>query len=59
MTVMIATMSLENKNEEETISTARFAQRCQKLINHISINEQKDLATVIKQLKAQNIALSL
>ena len=37
-TVMIATMSVDKSNEEETLSTARFAHRCQKLVNDISIN---------------------
>ena len=34
-TVMIANMSTDMQNEEETISTARFAQRCQKLVNEL------------------------
>ena len=32
-TVMIANLSLDSDNEDETISTARFAVRCQKLVN--------------------------
>jgi len=32
-TVMIANLSTDISNEEETISTARFAIRCQKLVN--------------------------
>ena len=32
-TVMIANLSTDISNEEETVSTARFALRCQKLIN--------------------------
>lgn len=32
-TVMIANLSTNIMNEEETISTARFANRCQKLVN--------------------------
>ena len=38
-TVMIATLSLDKSSEEETLSTARFAHRCQKLVNEVSINE--------------------
>jgi len=38
-TVMIATLSMDKSSEEETLSTARFAHRCQKLVNDISINE--------------------
>ena len=32
-TVMIADLSTDISNEEETVSTARFALRCQKLVN--------------------------
>ena len=49
-TVMIATLSLDKQSEEETLSTARFAHRCQKLVNEISINEQVDLNSVVKRL---------
>lgn len=38
-TVMIATMAMDKASEDETLSTARFAHRCQKLVNEISINE--------------------
>jgi len=38
-TVMIANFSMEKQSEEETLSTARFALRCQKLVNDIQINE--------------------
>jgi kinesin family protein 6/9 len=38
-TVMIATLSLDKASEDETISTARFAQRFQKLVNEATINE--------------------
>jgi len=48
---MIATLSTDKNNEEETLSTARFAQRCQKLINELKINEQLDLNTVVKRLQ--------
>jgi kinesin family protein 6/9 len=57
-TVMVATLALDKSNEDETLSTARFAHRCQKLVNDISINEQHDLATVVKKLQEQNIELS-
>jgi kinesin family protein 6/9 len=49
-TVMIATMSGERGNMEESISTARFAQRCQILENEIKINEQLNLSEVVKRL---------
>lgn len=57
-TVMVATLALDKSNEDETLSTARFAHRCQKLVNNISINEQHDLATVVKKLQEQNIELA-
>ena len=49
-TVMIATLSIDKQNEDETLSTARFAHRCQKLVNELHINEQLDLNTVVKRL---------
>lgn len=42
-TVMIANLSPDIENEEETISTCRFAQRCAKLVNEIRINEILDV----------------
>lgn len=57
-TVMIATLSIDKSNEDETLSTARFAHRCQKLVNELHINEQLDLNTVVKRLQEQNIELS-
>ena len=58
MTVMIATMSAEFTNLEETLSTARFANRCQKLINEVNVNEQMDLNSIVRRLQEQNMALS-
>ncbi len=46
-TVMIANMSLNLENEEETLSTARFAQRCAKLVNEMRVNEVVDLNTMV------------
>ena len=37
-TVMIANLSFELDNQEETLSTARFAIRCQKLVNNLTRN---------------------
>lgn len=42
-TVMIANISLDLDNEDESVSTARFAIRCQKLVNQVSRNTQLDL----------------
>ena len=36
-TVMVATLSSDIENLEETISTARFAQRCSQLVNEVNI----------------------
>jgi len=41
-TVMIANVSPDVYNEEESISTCRFAMRCSKLVNEIYINEKFD-----------------
>ena len=41
-TVMIANLSTDLTNEEETMSTARFATRCQKLVNVLYKNEHLD-----------------
>lgn len=46
-TVMIATMSPDIENEEETLSTARFAQRCAKLVNEVRVNEVIDMNTMV------------
>ena len=42
-TVMIANLSTDISNEEETVSTARFALRCQKLVNQLYKNEHLDM----------------
>ena len=42
-TVMIANLSTDISNEEETISTARFALRCQKLVNQLYKNVKLDM----------------
>jgi kinesin family protein 6/9 len=38
-TVMIANLSSDLRDEEETVSTARFDIRCQKLVNLVYKNE--------------------
>jgi hypothetical protein len=40
---MIANLSTDISNEEETVSTARFALRCQKLVNQLYKNEHLDI----------------
>ena len=56
---MIANMSSEISNIDETISTARFASRCSLLVNEIRINEQLNLEAIIERLKAENESLKL
>jgi len=53
-TVMIANMSPDIENEEETLSTARFAQRCAKLVNEMRVNEVMDVNTMLQKLSSEN-----
>ena len=46
-TVMIANMSPDLENEEETLSTARFALRCAKLVNEMRVNEVLDVNNIL------------
>jgi kinesin family protein 6/9 len=52
-TAMVATLSVENLHIDESISTARFAQRVARIKNQLSINEEVDPKVVIKHLKAR------
>ena len=56
-TVMIANLSAEADNIDESISTARFAQRCSMLVNEIHVNERMDLNLIIKKLEEENTVL--
>eukprot|EP01016_Furgasonia_blochmanni_P031008 TRINITY_DN3210_c0_g1_i8.p1 TRINITY_DN3210_c0_g1~~TRINITY_DN3210_c0_g1_i8.p1 ORF type:complete len:633 (-),score=177.49 TRINITY_DN3210_c0_g1_i8:277-2082(-) len=56
-TVMIATLSGDVDNLEETISTARFAQRCSQLENEIKKNEKVDLNVLVQKLEKENYSL--
>ena len=53
-TVMIANMSSDLQNEEETISTARFALRCQKLVNQLYQNVVLDTNVCLQKLQVEN-----
>ena len=53
-TVMIANLSTDISNEEETISTARFALRCQKLVNELYRNEHLDTNICMQKLQNEN-----
>jgi len=50
-TVMIATMACELEHADETISTARFGQRCSQLVNEIKRNEKIDIDHYVKRLE--------
>ena len=52
-TTMIATVSAEKAQTEESISTCRFAQRVALVQNEAVINEEVDPASVIQRLKAE------
>ena len=56
-TVMIANLSTDISNEEETISTARFALRCQKLVNQLYRNEHLDTDIAMQKLQNENTQL--
>ncbi|KAL1525694.1 hypothetical protein AB1Y20_020543 [Prymnesium parvum] len=52
-TVMVATMSSEAVQLDETISTCRFAQRVALIANKLEINEEVDPKLLIARLKAE------
>lgn len=54
---MVANISSDNDNFHETISTARFSQRCAQLQNEVKKNEKVDLKSVIKKLEQENLNL--
>ncbi|XP_072028607.1 uncharacterized protein [Amphiura filiformis] len=53
LTAMIATLSIEDVNIGESLSTCRFAMRVVCIENHASRNESLDDKTVIKRLRKQ------
>ncbi|XP_044306335.1 kinesin-like protein KIF6 [Varanus komodoensis] len=53
MTTMIATLSLEKRNIDESISTCRFAQRVGLIKNEAILNEEIDPRLMIVQLKKE------
>nr|XP_054414745.1 kinesin-like protein KIF6 isoform X2 [Pongo abelii] len=53
MTTMIATLSLEKRNLDESISTCRFAQRVALIKNEAVLNEEIDPRLVIKRLQKE------
>ncbi|XP_061113180.1 kinesin-like protein KIF6 [Conger conger] len=53
MTTMIATVSVDKRNVDESISTCRFAQRVALIKNEARLNEEQDPALVILRLKKE------
>ncbi|XP_075004025.1 kinesin-like protein KIF6 [Calonectris borealis] len=53
MTTMIATLSIDKRNIDESISTCRFAQRVALIKNEAVLNEEIDPRLVIVQLKKE------
>ena len=56
-TVMIATVSVELSNLEETFSTLRFSQRVKQIQNEISKNEKNIYSSQIESLEKENLML--
>ncbi|KAJ0396229.1 hypothetical protein ATCC90586_006163 [Pythium insidiosum] len=52
-TVMVATVSPEREQTDESVSTCRFAQRVARVRNDARLNEEVDPQVIIRQLKAQ------
>ncbi|XP_024914700.1 kinesin-like protein KIF6 [Cynoglossus semilaevis] len=57
MTTMIATMAIDKRNVDESISTCRFAQRVALIKNEAVLNEELDPALLIANLKREIQAL--
>ncbi|XP_032356665.1 kinesin-like protein KIF6 isoform X2 [Etheostoma spectabile] len=53
MTTMIATMAVDKRNLDESISTCRFAQRVSLIKNEAVLNEELDPALLIARLKRE------
>ncbi|XP_063764289.1 kinesin-like protein KIF6 isoform X3 [Eleginops maclovinus] len=53
MTTMIATMAVDRRNLDESISTCRFAQRVALIKNEATLNEELDPALLIARLKRE------
>ncbi|XP_028422456.1 kinesin-like protein KIF6 isoform X3 [Perca flavescens] len=53
MTTMIATMAVDKRNIDESISTCRFAQRVSLIKNEAILNEELDPALLIARLKRE------
>lgn len=56
-TAMLATISMEASQLEESIATCRFAQRVALITNEVTVNEEVDPALVVERLKVENAML--
>ncbi|OWZ21997.1 Kinesin [Phytophthora megakarya] len=56
-TVMVATVSPEKDQTDESVSTCRFAQRVARVKNDAHLNEEVDPAVIIRQLNARVASL--
>jgi kinesin family protein 6/9 len=56
-TAMVATVSPDKEQTDESVSTCRFAQRVARVRNDARLNEDVDPAVIIRQLKAQVASL--
>ncbi|KAK1942247.1 Kinesin-like protein KIF6 [Phytophthora citrophthora] len=56
-TVMVATVSPEKDQTDESVSTCRFAQRVARVKNDARLNEEVDPSVIIRQLKARVASL--
>jgi kinesin family protein 6/9 len=56
-TAMIANLSSNLRDEEETISTGRFALRCQKLTNVVFKNQRQEDSSTLEKLQKENLSL--
>ena len=56
-TVMMATLSMDSSNQDETVSTLRFAQRVKLIENETSINEKSVNLGKMESLQQENIRL--
>jgi hypothetical protein len=52
-TLMVATISAERANTDESISTCRFAQRVAMIKNDAIVNEEVDPALIIRRLRGE------
>nr|XP_039264403.1 kinesin-like protein KIF6 [Styela clava] len=54
LTSMVATVSVQNENIQETLSTCQFGQRVARIQNRAVINQSADLEAVVSRLEEEN-----